>query len=280
RSLLYRDGIKVVHVKYEDLIADPERELRRVTAFLGVPFEAAMLDYGSRKHDYPAWEAGSTDVSRNERISGDSASKWRRAKMTTEMLHALMKYDPALIDFGYPASGLAPTPAHRFLADLFPLVSPFLEAASRLKRMLRPLAKNRARLWACAGLALLAVQFLIPGSWLPVSGLAADGYQPVLCLAATLGFAAVFGPVLLRRATGLHPLAETLLKASAGMAGAIGLLEAGQNFVPGRHASVNDFLFNLGGVLLGILLATPFISKTASPAPKSHAGAQATALTA
>jgi protein-tyrosine sulfotransferase len=261
RALLYRDGVKVVHVKYEDLIADPRRELQRITAFLGVPFEAAMLDYASRNHDYPAWEAGSTDVSRNERITAASMDKWRQAKMTTEMLHALMKYDHALVAFGYPASGVTPDPARRALAALFPLVSPLLEVASRMRILLRAFMKNRARVFACGALLLLAAQFLFPGSWFPAADLAGDSYQPILCFAASLGFAAAFGPVLLRRSTSTFPLAETFVKASACMGILIGFLETAQSLVPERHAAPAEFLFNMGGVALAMLIAMPFTAR-------------------
>lgn len=36
-------------VRYEDLTADPERELRGVCAYLGVPWEPAMLEYGAAR---------------------------------------------------------------------------------------------------------------------------------------------------------------------------------------------------------------------------------------
>jgi hypothetical protein len=37
-------------VRYEDLTADPERELRKLCDFLGVAYEPAMLDYGAQDH--------------------------------------------------------------------------------------------------------------------------------------------------------------------------------------------------------------------------------------
>jgi protein-tyrosine sulfotransferase len=267
RALLYRDGVKVVHIKYEDLIADPAHELQRITAFLGVPFEAAMLDYASRHHDYPSWEAGSTDVSRNERISVAPASKWRQTKMTAEMLYALMKYDNALVGFGYPSSGIVAGPVRRILADLFPRVSPLLECGSQLKRLLRPLFKNWARVLACGGLALLAAQFLVPGSWLANLNLAADDYQPLLCFATALGFALAFGSALFRRSMSSHALVETYFKACICMGSAVGLLELTQGLVPGRNAALADFLFNVGGVMLGMLVALRFISKAVSRVP-------------
>lgn len=42
-----RDGLVV---RYEDLTADPEREMRRICEFIGVVFEPAMVDYGEADH--------------------------------------------------------------------------------------------------------------------------------------------------------------------------------------------------------------------------------------
>ncbi|KAB8193283.1 sulfotransferase [Nonomuraea phyllanthi] len=41
------DGLTL---RYEDLVADPERELRRLCLFLGLEFEPAMLSYGEKDH--------------------------------------------------------------------------------------------------------------------------------------------------------------------------------------------------------------------------------------
>jgi LPS sulfotransferase NodH len=51
-------------VRYEDLTANPERELRRICDFLGVPYEATMLDYG--QFDHGRYKSGLGDW--NEKI--------------------------------------------------------------------------------------------------------------------------------------------------------------------------------------------------------------------
>jgi Sulfotransferase family len=51
-------------VRYEDLTANPERELRRICAFLGVPYEPTMLDYG--QFDHGRYKSGLGDW--NEKI--------------------------------------------------------------------------------------------------------------------------------------------------------------------------------------------------------------------
>ncbi|MEV4217705.1 MULTISPECIES: sulfotransferase [Nonomuraea] len=45
-----RTHLEGLTVRYEDVVADPEAELRRVCAFLGVEWEPSMLNYGERDH--------------------------------------------------------------------------------------------------------------------------------------------------------------------------------------------------------------------------------------
>jgi hypothetical protein len=52
RPLLRQHVMKdhVLQVKYENLTADPGRELSRICAFIGQPYESQMLDFRSKVH--------------------------------------------------------------------------------------------------------------------------------------------------------------------------------------------------------------------------------------
>ncbi|MET8869022.1 sulfotransferase [Nonomuraea sp. NPDC004580] len=45
-----RTHLEGLTLRYEDLVAGPEAELRRLCAFLGLEYEPAMLDYGRQDH--------------------------------------------------------------------------------------------------------------------------------------------------------------------------------------------------------------------------------------
>jgi len=45
---LREDRVPICRVRYEPLVAEPAAHLERICAFIGVPFEAAMVDYGKQ----------------------------------------------------------------------------------------------------------------------------------------------------------------------------------------------------------------------------------------
>jgi hypothetical protein len=265
RATLCRGGLKVIHLRYEDLIADPERELRRITDFLGVPFERSMLDYASQDHDYPVWEAGSTDVAGHAGISAASVAKWRGAPMSVEMLHTLLRYDSFLVELGYPSSQLKPGWAARVAVAGFPLVKPVLDGSSRFYRAwLLPALREPNRIMACLALLALAVPFLLPGSWFAQWGMSPAAYRPLFAFAASLYFLMTAAPALLRRfGAGLVPI---LLRLGAGLLVYIALLEWAQALVPGQSASLKDFLWNATAVAGAAIVSKFFLSKTQSRA--------------
>lgn len=141
RGVLARDGLKVFHLRYEDLIADPEGQMRQAMAFAGLKFEPGMLNYASQSHDYPKWEAGSTDVARRDAVSDSSVGKWRKQKKSLEMLHALERHDAFLVSLGYPSSNLQSGPMQRLLIVGYGVVRPLLETLSLMVRRFRSLLR-------------------------------------------------------------------------------------------------------------------------------------------
>jgi hypothetical protein len=262
RSLLHQPGVRVCHVKYEDLIADPKAALERITAFLGVPFEAAMLDYAAAEHDYPSWEAGSTDVAQREGISTSSLGQWRSATMTTEMRYTLAKYDDFVVSLGYPSSGIAPGLVDRVKMAAFPVTEPLADGAWRTWRGVRSDARRKLRTAlravAIAAVAALAIDLLAA----PVRP-----YQIGACLLAAVFFAVGFAPALARPGHGDRPYDRALARAAVVLGSALGLLtlvQAALHPVPSPAGDVATdrwtvgllyVVYDVGAVILGVGVA-------------------------
>lgn len=75
-------------IRYEDLVNNPEQELRRLLTFTGEEFSSEMLCYMEKKHDYPDWEWGSRDVNRSNGISIRSVRRWEK-QLDQDMIHEL-----------------------------------------------------------------------------------------------------------------------------------------------------------------------------------------------
>lgn len=70
-----------IHVRYEELVADPEAELRRLCQHLELPFEPAMVEYGSAAGGASQAAAGlgdPTTVAREGRPTTGSVDRWAR----------------------------------------------------------------------------------------------------------------------------------------------------------------------------------------------------------
>ena len=70
--------VPFVHVKYEDIVADPEAQLKRIYEHVGVPHEPESANYGNKK---PAVEGGLGDpigVGKHNRPVTSSLDKWAR----------------------------------------------------------------------------------------------------------------------------------------------------------------------------------------------------------
>jgi hypothetical protein len=78
-----------VHLlKYEDLVEDPEAEVRKLCRFVGVPFEEELLDITNfADGDNKRWRQNTNYGYRTEqRINRDSLDRWRKALKRPELL--------------------------------------------------------------------------------------------------------------------------------------------------------------------------------------------------
>lgn len=106
-----RDGaMPYMHVRYEDLVCNPEIEIRRLLDFMGLPFESACLTFGDRPHITKTF--GDPKIGRHRGPVSDSVSSWvgdligrpDRELLCRTVLGRIADDDLAL--FGYPRESL------------------------------------------------------------------------------------------------------------------------------------------------------------------------------
>jgi hypothetical protein len=72
-----RERDRLLCVRYETLVAEPAAELRRVLAFLGLPYEPDVAEGAGNVEGVPAWEHGWKRQAL-ERISTSPVGRWRK----------------------------------------------------------------------------------------------------------------------------------------------------------------------------------------------------------
>ncbi len=77
RRLSRHPAEAVLPVRYEELKSDPEREVRRICGFLGIPFEPSMLEYWTRDMHYLGGNQG-TLLALARKQGGDLPESSRR----------------------------------------------------------------------------------------------------------------------------------------------------------------------------------------------------------
>jgi sulfotransferase family protein len=96
-----------VHVRYEELVRDPEAHFRRVCEHLGIPFEPTAIDYGERG-EAPKGLGDPTGVARHTRPVTTSVARWATDMASKpgvlEMVGPLIdELDPVDLEtLGYP----------------------------------------------------------------------------------------------------------------------------------------------------------------------------------
>jgi hypothetical protein len=99
------------HVRYEDLVADPERELRAICEAAGMAYTSEMIDYGKKKLDAQGL-GDPIGVKKDSRPNTKSVHKWAKNVAHNperiEMLQRMLRYvnDEDLAIFGYDRESL------------------------------------------------------------------------------------------------------------------------------------------------------------------------------
>ena len=113
-KFLEQDELPFIHVKYEDLVKNPEMWMGKIYDHIGIPFEKETIDYGSHSRDESA-EKGLGDpigVQQHSRPSTGSVKKWveelgRDSNKLSLMQTIIGQLDPADLDtIGYPVDSL------------------------------------------------------------------------------------------------------------------------------------------------------------------------------
>jgi hypothetical protein len=85
-------------MRYEDLVADPEKHARELCEFLGLPFSATMLEHNKYDKDKPK---GKREL--NDRpIAVDHVAKWKKEFSDKELARIEAVAYNTMVSFGYP----------------------------------------------------------------------------------------------------------------------------------------------------------------------------------
>jgi len=109
RSFDQIQGRRYLMVRYEDLVAEPEAEARRLCDFLDIPFAPEMLAQGAMRHDDGReWRANTSHGEPYRGVSDRSVARYRKGLSPAELLivHALLA--DHLKFFGYALDALEP----------------------------------------------------------------------------------------------------------------------------------------------------------------------------
>jgi hypothetical protein len=110
-ALLRERPVDCVHVRYEDVVQDPEASMRRILEHLGLPFEPGCVEYGQQQHITKSF-GDPHSVERHTRPVTDSLDKWAQDFLAQPDVLALAQQiaselDPADLEaWGFPKDSL------------------------------------------------------------------------------------------------------------------------------------------------------------------------------
>jgi hypothetical protein len=95
------DVNRYMEIRYEDLVQQPERELRRLCTWIGEDFDPAMLRHEQADHDLaPRTESSAHQVEKP--LYTSALGRWRRDLAPKDLKRFLKIAGPTLRSLGYP----------------------------------------------------------------------------------------------------------------------------------------------------------------------------------
>lgn len=96
----WRKDPRYLEVRYEELVAHTEREVRRVLAFVGEPFVPEVLDYWRKPHDWAERNVEGPQTT-SKPVYADSVGRWRRDLTGDALARYTAIAGPTLRELGY-----------------------------------------------------------------------------------------------------------------------------------------------------------------------------------
>jgi hypothetical protein len=100
-GLSYRGHPRVLEVRYEDLVGDPERTIRAVCSFVGEEYDAACVSGDNDAKSIEARMRTPNNMSSYGKVGDASVGRWRRDLSSAELETCLRKGGPLLEALGY-----------------------------------------------------------------------------------------------------------------------------------------------------------------------------------
>lgn len=145
---LREQPVPMVRVAYEDLVQRPEEEMRRVFAFLDLPFEAGVVDYGKHEHETKGL-GDPLGVKQHSRPVTDSVEKWAHELAADPAKLAILRDMVSRIDdldletWGFPRATFFGAVEHAARNGAKPPpVPPFFDRYRLQRKMLVTLRRN------------------------------------------------------------------------------------------------------------------------------------------
>ncbi|MBX3180431.1 MAG: sulfotransferase [Candidatus Hydrogenedentes bacterium] len=111
-AFLRQDAVPFIHVRYEDLVADPASGFRAICDHLGIPFEESAIAYGASRRTDEGGLGDPIGVNQHDRPTTASVDKWARELAADPAKRDFVRgivdsLDPAdLATLGYPPESL------------------------------------------------------------------------------------------------------------------------------------------------------------------------------